>query len=180
MTGEFHHTKNRTIHMKHIIISIILLLNIVMFSASAQTISTYIANKEDCETGNNVSIPVFVRLDKTIDIGSISLKILYDPAVLSFQRAEPNALFQNMLIFNSAQGAGKPSSIAVSWYNVSPVTLSDSMILLTLHYTYKGGNTFLQFNNQVPGNCEYGDANALPVPTDGFLNKGKVSPRKEK
>jgi len=168
------------IFIKFKITSLILFLNLALFSASSQTISTYFTDKEDCRVGGEVSIPVFVKLDKAIDIGSISLKILYDPAALTFQKAEANALFQNMLIFNSAQGAGKPSSIAASWYNVTPVPLSDSLILFTLHFTYKGGNTLLQFNTQVPGSCEYGDANAIPVATDGFINKGKVSPRKEK
>jgi len=160
--------------------SLILLLIAATISVSAQTITTYITDKEDCSIGGEVSIPVFVKIDKAIDIASISLKILYDPAVLAFQKAEANALFQNMLIFNSAQGAGTPSSIAASWYNVNPVPLSDSLVLFTLHFTYKGGSTFLHFNTRNPGNCEYGDSDASPVQTDGFVNKGKVSARKEK
>jgi hypothetical protein len=52
--------------------------------------------------------------------------------------------------------------------------------MFTLNFTYKGGSTILQFDSQTPGNCEYGDANAMPIQTDGFINTGKVGPRKEK
>jgi hypothetical protein len=168
------------IFIKFKITSLILLLNLALFSASAQTISTYFADKVDCRIGDEVSIPVIVKPDTAMDVASISLKILYDPGVLTYQSSQANTLFQSMLIFNSAKGAGKPSSVAVSWYNVSPVILSDSLVMFTLNFTYKGGSTILQFDSQTPGNCEYGDANAMPIQTDGFINTGKVGPRKEK
>jgi len=106
----------------------------------------------------NPSVGGFVVVPVTVsgfeDIGSISLILDYDPAVLSFQSALPDAAF-NGFIVNGAT----PGRIIISWYALYGISLADGAHLVDITFTNSGGTTGLTWSSADEGSCEYAKYN---------------------
>jgi len=160
---------------------ILLAINLLHQFAAGQVIQTFIPYSEGCDIGNTVTVPIITKLEDpedTIALAALSLKILYDPTVLTYQNYHADTLlFSTILIHNTNPGLGQLSFIIVSWYaNMQPVSLYGIKKLFALNFKYNGGTSLLQFDTQIPENCEYADFNGILFPNDHFINVGKVSP----
>jgi len=102
----------------------------------------------------DVIVPI--RVKDCNDIGSISLRFLYDPAVLTYsgyQNPHPD-LASGLLAVNGIGGNG-----AIAWF-VSPPTPAVSFgtdTLLEFIFTYTGGASDLIWDTVQPGNCDFSD-----------------------
>jgi hypothetical protein len=111
--------------------------------------------------GNNILIPVNVK--NFMNVGAVSLKIVYDPAVLSFVDVENGPTNGN---FTSGNVNGV---ITIGWFNTDPFGI-DSTVLADIKFNYIGGTSNLAFNIS---QCEV--ANTVGVPLAMILKDGKVS-----
>lgn len=141
------------------------LLMILFFStvSFSQSITTQAGNNVVC--ANDFTTPITVV--KCENVGAISLTLMYDPAVLTydgFQNAHP-ALSIGNLVVNDNAGA-----VIVSWYTVGSIPLNILFgDLLEIKWISTGGYSTLNWDLVTPGYCEYADLNANILPAT-FVN----------
>lgn len=99
-------------------------------------------------TGTDISVPVTVS--GFMDIGSFSLVLDYNPAVLTYLSDHPNAALGNFLLSNNPV-LGR---ITISYYALFGVTMADGTILADITFHYNGGSTALTWYPD-NGSCEY-------------------------
>jgi PKD repeat protein len=123
--------------------------------------------------GSVIAIPVSVT--GFSNIGSISLTITYNPAVLTYVSASNTSGFPGMSF-----GHGIAGKVIIGGYSSSSaVNFPDNTTLFTITFNYLGGTTALTwFDNG--GSCEYGDFpdyNALnDIPYSTYYINGQVGP----
>lgn len=112
--------------------------------------------------GSSISVPLTV--ETFTNIGAVSIKINYDPAVLTY-----TGISNAPANFTANAAAGV---ISIGWFDQSgttPINI-DSAKLLDLHFNYIGGTSALTFNTSL---TEISDANANPV--SAAFDNGQVS-----
>jgi len=114
-----------------------------------------------CQAGA-ISIPVTVA--NFTNVSSVSLRIEYDPTVMTYSSFVPNALLGTM-IANDVHISANLHKIIVVWGEITPRTFSNGTSLVTLTFAYSNGTTSLTFNNTSNngGDCEYADENGDPM-----------------
>jgi hypothetical protein len=130
-----------------LILSIILsILSGYLFSQNAPvTTATSVINPQ---IGSVITVPV--KIFNFSDISSISLRLDYDPTVLSLIGCVPNPALIDFFV----DGSTTPGRIMSSWYSLSGLSLGDQTPIFVLSFKYNGGTTGLNwFTND--GNCEY-------------------------
>lgn len=125
--------------------------------------------------GTNVGIPVTVSNFQMI--GSFSLRLLYDPSVLSYLSYENNAGFPGLLIEGSEPGTIQVSGIVPM--GDTAVSLADNTDLFTVNFNYQGGFTELNWIDDGLS-CHYaGSLPSYPLlndsPQESFYTNGSVS-----
>ena len=147
---------------------------------SPYSIQTQLVNSGTCSTlvGDTIDVPVILQNYSGVGITSISMAVDYDSTKL---RCVPNVIgLQSMLnqnfISNSAwfnnigpQASAAGSQFRAVWYQLNPVTLSDT--LFKIRFVVKEPGTHaINFDLQTPGNCEYSDLNASVIPNTHWVN----------
>jgi uncharacterized repeat protein (TIGR01451 family) len=110
--------------------------------------------------GGTVTVPVNVTNFQ--GIGAFSLKISYDPNVLTFQ-STPNPLGGNFII-NTVGGV-----LSIGWFGLDPLSVNDGK-LLDLEFTHIAGSTDLNF---ITDQCEVNDKDANQLNTT-YIN-GRIN-----
>jgi hypothetical protein len=136
---------------------------------------------------NTVTVPVMVN--NFTSITAVSLRIEYDPGVMTFSTSlsSVNSLLSGAIINNLPVGGGSTLyKILISWGDVTPKTLVNGAVLATLGFNYINGSSSLSFNNTVNTgqDCEYADQygnplNDLPTTTyyiNGLITSAGTSP----
>ncbi len=108
--------------------------------------------------GDTIVFPV--RVINFFDVASISHKINYNPAVLTYlDYKNVNPDLGGFLLANNIDG-----TFIVSWFNVtSGVTLPDG-ILYEIVFIYNGGSCCLEWNLSSQENCQYSNLAATIIP----------------
>jgi hypothetical protein len=139
----------------------------------AQNAPVTIAPVKTACPGSVVTVPVTVT--GFTNIGSLSLSITYDPAVLVYVSASNTSGFPGMSF-----GHGTAGKVIIGGYSPSSaINYADNATLFTLTFNYLGGTTSLTwFDNG--GSCEYGDFpnyNTLnDIPYSTYYINGQVGP----
>lgn len=141
------------------LIMLFLALGIQLFSRDAPI--TTIANIGLCQAGT-VTVPVTAV--NFSNITSISLRIEYDPTVMTYSANVPNAQLNTMIV-NDVHISADLHKIMIVWGETTPRTFANGSALVTLSFSYIGGTTALTFNNTSNGggDCEYADENGDPM-----------------
>ncbi|MCX6252070.1 MAG: hypothetical protein NTX61_15140 [Bacteroidetes bacterium] len=145
-------------------------------NAPVTTVSTFYACPNSA-----TAIPVTVNNFSAIK--SMSLRIEYDPAILTFDlgTSSINALLSGATIANLPVGGSSAlDKIMITWTGSSPQTLSNGVTLAILGFNYTTGISVLSFNNIDNGgqDCEYTNASGNPMndsPTSVYFIDGVVS-----
>jgi len=138
---------------------------------------TTIASTQACPD-SAIILPVTVT--NFTGIGSISLRIDFDPTLLTYDSmTNPNASLYGILI-NVVTVNANLKKIMVVWFSIAPVTLTNGSKLFDLNFTYLNGNASLAFNNTSNGgsDCEYADEIGDPLndtPTTTYYIDGQVT-----
>jgi hypothetical protein len=122
-------------------------------------------------SGQSVSIPVLVSDFNTI--GAVSLRLLFDPTVLTYTSSTINSGL-SISITNLVSGR-----ITVGGSITGGATLPNGTTLLTLNFTYHGGSSNLTWQDDLVTTCEYGNevGDALPdTPFANYYTNGSVGP----
>jgi hypothetical protein len=147
--------------MKRLSIIIYFLLLIYSFESFGQTVTLPDKTAFKCET---ISFPI-VAAGFPTNMGAVDMFISINPAVLTYLNYTPGTLPADYVIYNSGD-----QSVNISWAGFSPVNINGTM--LTLNFTYLGGNSNLAF---LPA-CEF---NTLPLPGEQIfptLDDGTAGP----
>ncbi len=118
-----------------------------LFSQNAPV--TILSDLYDPPAGATVVVPVTVSGFE--DISGISLILEYDPAVLTFQSALPNAAFSAFEL----NGTNTPGRIVISWYASYGITLANGAHLVDITFVNNGGTTALSWYSADESSCEY-------------------------
>ncbi len=144
---------------------------LTVYTAGSVVLTTA-SNVTEC-AGNTVVIPVNGQY--LYDVAAISLTLLYDPAVLTYN---------NILNLNSAFNMAEvnifslPGDLRFSWFSLTPVNLFNEN-LFDIDFTFNGGYTNLTWDVATSGNCEYTDYNGnslLANYTNGSVSSAGISP----
>ncbi|MBP7849768.1 MAG: hypothetical protein KA053_05790, partial [Lentimicrobiaceae bacterium] len=120
------------------------------FNAAGDAPVTTLPQIQACK-GQNVSFPL--KVTNFNNIGSVSLTLNYDPAVLSYISGVNNSGFPATLIMNPTPGV-----VTIAGFTTVPgVTLLDNSTLFTLNFKFLGGAANLVFDHSYDTWCEYAD-----------------------
>ncbi|MCK9204454.1 MAG: cohesin domain-containing protein, partial [Bacteroidales bacterium] len=128
--------------------------------------------------GNSITIPVYV--DNFTNITAITLRIEYDPAVMTFNNFSGNPVLSGIIA--NAIPVGEGSSlykVMIVWTDIHPKTLDNGSSIIDLAFSYLSGDGSLVFNNTSGGggDCEYADETWMPmndIPTEQFYHHGTI------
>ncbi len=153
-------------------------LYIVQVSPDIQTPVTYAGS-----TAGETSLPTLVpvTVDHLTNIGSISLRLEYNPSRAVFDSATNINPLLGTVIVNDVHINDTLHKVMMVWSDITPVTLPSGSKILDLVFTYLNGVAVLSWNNAAnnSSDCEYTDAtgNALPdTPTSFFYHDGVIQP----
>ena len=147
---------------------------------SPYSIQTQLVNSGTCSTlvGDTIDVPVILQNYSGVGITSISMAVDYDstklrclPNVIGLQSLLNQNFISNSAWFNNLgpQGNTAGSQFRAAWYQLNPVTLSDT--LFKIRFVVKEPGTHpINFDVQTPGNCEYSDLNASVIPNTHWVN----------
>lgn len=99
------------------------------------------------------SIIIPIRVQDCNNIGSISLRFLYDPGVLTYtgyQNPHPD-LSNGVLVLNGGGGI-----VGLAWYSTIATSFGTDT-LVEIEFNYNGGSSDLIWDTIQPGNCDYTD-----------------------
>lgn len=144
------------------------------------SLQTQLVHLGTCSTlvGDTLDVPVILQNYSGVGITSISMAVDYDstklrclPNVIGLQSTLNQNFISNSAWFNNlgpqANTAG--SQFRAAWYQLNPVTLSDT--LFKIRFVVKEPGTHaINFDLQTPGNCEYSDLNASVIPNTHWVN----------
>ncbi len=123
-----------------------------------------IANVSGGAVGSSIGVPIKVQALK--NIGAISLKINYDPTVLTFtsvSNTPAGVTFTN----NAAGGV-----ITLGWFDNTgntPINLDSNAVLLQLNFTFNGGSSSLTFNTS---QCDIANSSGTSLNNVVYVNGG--------
>jgi len=154
---------------KFLPVLIVLLLNGHVF---AQNAPVTVAPVRTACPGSNVTLPVTVTGFNSI--GSVSLTLKYNPAVLTYVSASNTSGFPGLTF-----GHGIPGKVVISGFASSGISLPDNAILFTLTLHYINGSSALTWYD-VGSTCEYtgypGFATLNDLPFENYYTNGQVGP----
>lgn len=148
--------------------------------SSKQTVArdapiTTIGSSGLCQAGTT---SVAVTVDNFTNVSSVSLRIEYDPTVMTYSSFVPNSQLATMIV-NDVHISASLHKIIVVWGEITPRTFANGTSLVSISFAYISGSTALTFNNTSNGggDCEYADENGDPMvdtPTATFYMNGLV------
>ncbi len=138
-----------------------------------------IAGNVGAGAGYPVSVPITVTGFNNIT--AISLRLDYNPNVMTFSGGMNIHPSLSGMIVNDNHVSATLHKVIISWSNINPVSLTNYSKLVDLVFTYISGTTSVTFNNDSNGGseCEYADAIGNPlidVPTSTYYINGEVHP----
>jgi len=127
----------------------------------------------------NSPVTVPVTVSGFANITAVSLRLDYNPAVLTFLGSSNLNAQLSGLIVNDIAVSSSLHKIMIIWSDLNSQTLTTGSKLVDLNFTYLSGTTALTWNNTASGGseCEYADINGDPlpdVPTSLYYINGEV------
>ena len=133
-------------------------------------VPNFTANKNEI-----INVPVTVTDFK--NIGAVSLRLDYDPEVLSYNSAANTGGFPGLIINKPAPGT---LTISGTTSHQEGYSLPDNSVFFTLNFTYLGGATGLNWFDGDGTSCEYaGPKSAFKltdIPQSTYYINGSVGP----
>ncbi len=124
----------------------------------------------------NQVICIPVKVNQFTDIGSISLTLDYDPAVMTFQSIASTTIPGSWLLTGQAVTSGR---VIVGGFGPG-ITMPDGSVLFEACFMYHGGATSLSWYDGDGISCEYADGATLnplyDLPQPDFYINGWVGP----
>ncbi len=158
--------------MKNFKLILLLILSISYFQLSAQNAPITTAAKVTATAGTNFSVPITVA--NFTDIGALSLTLLYDNSILTYQSYTNDSGFPGLILSEAI-----PGKIITAGFAPYPgISLPPNFVLLTLtFYCIEETSTTLEwFDNG--GSCEYADEFYIALndsPTCSYYINGSVN-----
>jgi len=101
--------------------------------------------------GTIIEVPV--KITDFYNISAISLKLIYDKSVMTFNSYDDNS---NLIDYCTADESGTDGILTISGMPGTPADLANNAILLTIKFNFISGTTNLTWDNSPDIWCEYG------------------------
>lgn len=125
--------------------------------------------------GSTITIPV--KVTGFNQIGSVSLRLLYDADKLTYLSWSNSSGFPGLYAFNPSAG-----TVNIGGFTFTPggITLADHSVFFTITFSYSGGVAGLTWSDN-GSSCEYaGPASSFPVlndlPYENYYINGSIGP----
>lgn len=141
---------------------LLLLFASVVLLAGLTSAQVTLSIPEVTPTAENSSVSVSINAEGITDVYAISLKINYDPDVLTFQDAA-NLADPSFLV------TGINGVVSIGWYSLTPLNFGTGK-LIDLNFTYNSGSSGLDF---IDAECEIAGTSGQILTTT--LNNGTVN-----
>ena len=154
----------------YLLVSVLLICNLL---GAQNAPVTKISSLYGCTPGS-ITVPVTVY--NYSGIGAFALDLQYDPSVLTFVSCTKNPSLIGSFMSGASPLPGGLYHVVISWFGSSS-TLSNGSTLLNIDFTFIGGTTDLNWNDD-GGSCEYANASYFPLvdtPTGCFYYGGTVT-----
>jgi len=128
---------------------------------------------------NNAPVTIPVTVTNFDSITSLSLRLDYDPTLLTYTgNVNPNPVLAGLIV-NDIHLSATLHKIILVWTDINPKTLPANSKIVDLTFTHISGTTPLIWNNVSNGgaDCEYADKLGDPLydlPTNQFYINGDV------
>jgi hypothetical protein len=142
-------------------LSMLFIMNAYLSSAQTVTVGSITANP-----GDNILVPI--TFNNLNNIGAITLFILYDPALLTFNG------ITNLVPEGTgtlANGMTNPTRVGIAWSASTNGVNFPNGKYLDMQFTFLGGSTSLEFSND----CEIADWDANPISVN-YVDGGASAP----
>jgi len=128
---------------------------------------------------HNSPVTIPVTVNGFSNITALSLRLDYDPSVLTFTGYENVNSELADLIVNDQTVSPSLHKVMMVWSDMTPRTIPAGGKIVDLLFTYVSGTTALTWNNTSNdgSDCEYADANGNPlpdIPTATYYINGEV------
>ncbi|NTV82702.1 MAG: hypothetical protein HGA23_00195, partial [Bacteroidales bacterium] len=97
--------------------------------------------------GQTIDFPITAKNFGLYEPGAVSMFVGYDNAVLTYTG------FTEGILTGAFVNAMPGSQVGIQWVNIAGVPVADDDVLLTLSFTYNGGECAMTFN----GGCEFAE-----------------------
>ena len=135
--------------------------NQITFQTSAPSGMVVSLGQASACSNSTVTIPINVQ--NFINIGAVTLDILYDSAALLYTGFNNPGLTGNLIVNSPMAGR-----VLVSWFSLTPSNIGNGL-MMNLTFRLNGTST-LNFNTAVPGQCELADGGGEVVQDVIFSN----------
>lgn len=142
-------------------LSMLFIMNAYLSTAQTVTVGSITANP-----GDNILVPI--TFNNLNNIGAITLFVLYDPAVLTFNG------ITNLVPEGTgtlANGMTNPTRVGIAWSASTNGVNFPNGKYLDMQFTFLGGSTSLEFSNA----CEIADWDANPISVN-YVDGGVTAP----
>lgn len=127
----------------------------------------------------NTLIDFPVTVQNFNDIGSVSLRLNFDPSVLVYQGFTNNSSFPGFFALSSTPGVLLAAGFVSP--SASGITLDNDAVLFTIHFNYLGGESDLTWDEDDPASCEYAAFDPpvytplIDTPTANYYINGSIT-----
>ena len=146
----------------------IFLSSVVAFS---QTIVTTVPSIAKC-SGQTGLVSFDIKVQNFTYIGSLSLKLKFNPANMLYTGYTVNPLISSGFILNGQNTGANAGTVKLAWYTLDSVSIPNNATMITLKFNYLGGNASLAFDTAVDGDCMYSDWTGSFVLPAQWINGG--------
>jgi hypothetical protein len=156
----------------------ILVLGIISGQLTARDAPITTAGSSAHCPGAAVTVPLTVT--NFISVSAISLRLDYDPTMVSFvNHSNINPSLPGIMI-NDVGVSPTLRKVLIVWTSIIPLSLSNGSKLMDLNFTLTGGAPVVSFNNTAGGGgeCEYADENGMAMndlPTATFYHDAVIT-----
>lgn len=128
--------------------------------------------------GTAITIPL--NISDFLDITAMSLRLDYNPTLMTFVSGTNINSQLSGLIVNNAVVSGTLNKILIVWSDLTPKTIANGEKLVDLNFNFISGSPTLSFNNTANGgsDCEFADANGNALndlPTATYYHDATVT-----
>jgi len=136
---------------------------------------TAVGSASLCQPG---SFTVPITVNNFTNISGISLRLDYNPAIMTFSAFTVNTQLGTMIV-NNVPVSASLHKIMIVWAETTPKSFANGTAIVTLSFNFLSGSTGLTFNNTANfgGDCEYADENGDPMndmPSANFYKNGLI------
>lgn len=159
---------------------ILLLLTLICISLHIEARNAPVTHSATISSCPYAPISIPITVDNFISVSSISLRLDYNPLLMTFSNYSNVNSSLSGIIVNDVAVSIDQHKIMIVWSAVNPMTMTSGSKIMDLNFYFLNGPSSLSFNNNSNGgqDCEFADENGFPMndnPTTNYYYDGLIN-----